>query len=140
MADLNSNWKLGEYRGDNIKTIEVEYEDTLVAGDIGKITGVNADGQLLVSKHTQKTKAFCVIPAGQDGADGDVREVLIFGPIKVTFGGAINPGAPVGAQANKIVNLVATFFGCGIHATSTAANDDTGVIFFNGINPGLVES
>ena len=132
MADLNESWKLGEYRGENIFTEVVQYGDTIVAGDVVTITGRNSDGQLIVSKQTAKTRPYGICPIKSDGVAGDVREILTRGPIKVTFGSAAATGLPLGVTASKFVAVVAASSSAvAINMTSTAANNDTGIVYFD---------
>lgn len=135
MADLNTDWALGEYRGDLVQTIEVEYAGTIVAGDLLVPNGVNSNGQLKVVKQTAATIPRFVCPQGSNGSAGDVKEVLLRGPIKVRIGGSVASGASVGVKANKVLakgNDTSAIIGWSM--TSGAVDGDTGVIFFNGGN------
>ena len=132
MADLNTDFQLGEYRGDNVKTDVVQFSNGIVAGDVVSITGTNSDGQVIVSKHTGKRKPYGICPRGSNGGSGDIREILIRGPIKVTFGGAVASGLPCGVKDNKfIAKANDSSAEHGISITGTAANNDTGLVFFD---------
>ena len=133
MADLDSSWVLGEFRGE-VETKEVQYANGIEAGDFLTITGINADGQFIVSKQTLKTECTFICPFGADGVEGDIREVLFRGYIKTTFGAAVTTGLKFGVNANKAVIVAADIPAKGFSASPTAADGDTGVVYFNGGN------
>jgi len=139
MADTASDFKLGEFRDDadnSCELVAVELAGTVAAGDLLKITGANTTtGLLKVEKHTAKTSARYVVPTGQGGVSGDIKQVLRKGVIKVTFGSAVAVGAPIYAKGNKIVSAGTSDLGnlCGINAgPAAAADDDTGLVYFVG--------
>ena len=133
MADNNPDWDLGEFRG-TADCVEVEYdEDSISAGDFLQITGFNDDGQPKVKKQTAATNARFV--ATYDGDDGDIRQVLRRGVVKVTFGIATALGAQIQVKGNKAVTEGTGSSGNRIGYSLTkaiAADDDTGIIFFDG--------
>ena len=131
MADFAPNYELGE-QFDDSETEVVEYNGSIVAGDLLKVTGVNADNHLLVEKHTGNTKARFI--ALYPGADGQLREVLLRGTTKTTFDSNVTPGASGAPKANKIANVGTAGAGsaCCFIISNGAANNDTGLIYFDG--------
>lgn len=108
MADLASDHNLGEPIGDHIMYRAVEYDATISKGDNLKITGVNSDGIPKVQSAGADEKVAAI--AEFDGSQGDIKRAIMFAEfVKVTFGGAISPGAAVKAAAsNKWVSAVRT--------------------------------
>ena len=134
MVNLSPDWLIGEYRGDNVKTMEVEFAGTIAEGDFIKVTGVNTSGQLKVQKQDGKTTPRFVCPRGENGVSGEIHEVLLLGPIKVRINGALGAGASVAVKANEATikaNDASTNSGFSL-VTSDGSQKDSGVIFFNG--------
>ena len=133
MADKNEDWKMGEYRG-MVEREAVEYGESIKAGDLLKITGINADGQPIVAKHTAATTVIYAAPLQSDGVAGDIKEVVCRAEgIKVNIGSDVDPGGLIKAKANKAV--AATTAASGNHigwSRIDGAAGDTGIIAFAG--------
>ena len=131
MADFAPNHKLGEQFVD-AETTTVEYTENIIAGDLLKVTGINADNHLRVAKHTAALKARFV--ASYPGKNGQLHEVLRRGTTKGTFGGNVTPGATAVPKNNKLVNSGTAGSGgaCGQIESDGAADNDTGYVYFDG--------
>ena len=134
MAELAADWKLGEVIDDGEPAVfdTVEYTDTVIPGDGLKVVGVTDDGDLKTAKQDGANMPRYICTRGGDS--GDVREVLSRGTVKITFGSATTPGESGKMKANKIVaNGEAGSSGvCCIVVSDAAADEDTGLIRFNG--------
>lgn len=132
MADNNPDWELGEYRG-HAETEAVKYGEDLSAGDPLKIVGYDSDGIAEVEKQTGATD--CRYVALYDGKDGEYKQALCRGVVKVTFGAAVALGGGVAVKGGKF-NVDSVSGGsnaCGyLKTTAIAAADDTGIIYFDG--------
>lgn len=132
MADKNPDWKMGEYRGKTEREA-VECGGTVTAGDILKVTGINADGQPIVQKHTAATTAIYVAPLQSDGVTGDIIEVVKKGIIKVNIGSNVTPGSLIKVKANEAVASATGASGNHIGFSRVAGADgDEGIIDFCG--------
>ena len=131
MADKAPNFKLGEIDED-AETHVVEYTDTVIAGDLLKVTGVTSQQNFRVAKHTAATNARYI--AIYPGKAGELHEALYIGTVKATFGGNVTPGVSGVPKANKIVSdgTAASGGKCCVIISDGNANNDTGLILFNG--------
>ena len=129
--DKAPNFVLGNEFPD-AQTQVVEASAAIAAGDLLKVTGVNADGQLRVAKQTADTAArFACLYAA---AAGKMTEALLRGTTKVTFGTGVTPGESGKPKANKIVSNATGASGpaCCIVISDGNAADDEGLIYFDG--------
>lgn len=133
MTSTETDWALGETRGDLARTTNVEYDNTIKAGDGLTVTGQNSDGLDIVQKHTGKLTCHYVAMYG--GKDGEIHEVLVEGPVKVTFSGDVDPGeivAPTGAKFAAYAAAGAVGPTCGYNGGTVRDDNDTGRIYFMG--------
>lgn len=132
MVNKAPNFKLGDTLEEGRETMVVEYDGADIApGDALKVTGVNAAQQLIVQKHTGNSE--CLAVAIYAGKDGLITEVLIRGTVHVKFGSATVAGVSVSVQANKFVaHGGGSSENCAISISAADADDDQGLIFFNG--------
>lgn len=133
MTSTETDWALGETRGDLARTTNVEYDNTIKAGDGLKVTGQNSDGLDIVQKHTGKVT--CQYVAMYDGKDGEIHEVLVEGPVKVNFGGNVPIGAVIAPKAAEFIAFAANAAAgpsCGYNGGSPRIDNDTGRIYFMG--------
>ena len=137
MADLFSDFNLGEDIIGDAMTEAVEYNATITAGEGLNIESINTAGQPVVGvcAATERPRFIAMF----DGVDGDIKKAGKRGYFKVTYGGAIAGGdVPVkGAASGKFQTAATTgadaHLICG-YAMKTGTTDDTGIIFFDGGN------
>lgn len=135
MTDLFSDASLGEDVLKVARTMTVEYNATITAGQLLNVESINTAGQFVVGVCAGTERARFV--AMFDGVDGDPKEALWKGLTKVTYGGAI-AGGDIQIQSGasgKVVTAATT--GADAHlicgaAFKTGTTDDTGLIWFNG--------
>lgn len=151
MADFYADGQLGEdILGDAVTEI-VKYNATITKGQCLNTESVGSDGIAVVGVATSGEKGRFV--AMYDGVSGEYKEALRRGIVKVTFGGAVTVDAPVKAgTTGKFVAAVRTvtvptggagtgdggaltvegYLSCGHARCQPTADNDTGLIFFDG--------
>lgn len=130
MADFASDYALGEEFTDNERQT-VRLAAAVNQGDILEVTGVHAaSNNLLVRRHTGQNPARFV--ALHAGAADTYAVVLYRGTTKLTFGADVTPGASCTANANKIRDAAGNNPKCGYIISNGAADDDTGLVYFDG--------
>ena len=82
MAELNTDWAIGEYRG-KYELCEAQYGGAIADGELLKITGFNTAGQPIVEKATGTDRVSLVAIQKGAGVSGDIKAVLKCGYIKL---------------------------------------------------------
>lgn len=134
MTEFAADHALGEDVIPEIaKKLLVEYSGTVTAGDFLEVSGVTSDNVLQVA--TQAGTDLAIGVAMFDGVSGDRQPCLLYGVTKVTYGASVTVGAQLSVSTNKAIDIAIVGNGLsnGIHISNGAADNDTGLIFFNGI-------
>jgi len=136
MTDLAPQYALGEnidgdFNGGSLVQ-PVTYDETIVNGAPLVITGDNIDTVTVEAQDaTDELARYIAILSGD--AD-DVKEALLQGRTKVTFGAAVAAGAPLQVTAaGKFITNAGVFPIVGFALQDAAALDDLGLIYFSGI-------
>ena len=132
MADFADDYAMGETFAD-AEYQTVRLTAAVAAGDILQPAGVHAASntiQAALQAGVNKARWIAV----RAGAVGTLAEVLVRGTCKVTFGANVTAGGPAQASGGKIIDQAAlgSGLGCGYIISDGAADDDTGLIYFDG--------
>ena len=132
MTDFDTGHALGEDVLKNAVTKSVQYTETIIPGDVLKVTGVTSDHQEKVAKITAATDDARFI-AIEGGAANDFKEVMHQGQTKKTFGASVTVGADFEfTAAGKVIDNAGTNPRKGYIIDDGAADDDLGNIYFDG--------
>lgn len=131
MADLRSDFALGEDVLKDAETEAVELSTVVVPGQPLKITGVTSEGIPKVGAITAVTDLVRYL-AVYAGIIGDFQKVMVRGRTKVTFGGTIVAGANLEFTVDGDVITAADVNPIKGFAVDAGADDDLGFIQFDG--------
>lgn len=132
MADNATDYKSG-FVFEDAEYAVVKYSETIIPGDLLMITGVNSEYKPIVARHTGSGKARFVAIRDGDANSPGLSQVLRRGRTKLTFGGTVAAGDTIAPNNNKVVEAGSAGAGtaCG-YAINAGADDDTGLIWFDG--------
>ena len=133
MADLRSDYDIGEDIWKDAITEGVEYTSIVVPGQPLKITGVNSEGTPkmgAIVAITDKVRALALY-AGKVGEFGQVATKI---RTKITFGAALTAGDEIEFKVDGSVIEAAGVNPRKGYAIDTGAADDEGLIQFDGGN------
>ena len=132
MADFADDYSMGEIFADAEYQV-VRLTEAVGAGDVLEPNGVHAESNTVQARKQRGVNKgrWVAVRAGVANA---LAEVLFRGTTKLTFGANVTAGGPAQASAGKIIDQAAlgSGLGCGYIISDGAADDDVGLVFFDG--------
>ena len=133
MADLRSNYDIGEDIWKDAETEGVELSSVVIPGQPLKITGVNSEGTPkmgAITAITDKVRALALYA----GKVGDLTQVATKIRTKLTFGAALTAGDEIEFEVDgKVIEAAGVNPRKG-YAIDTGADEDEGLVQFDGGN------